>query len=53
MEGESDSGVGGMMMVVVVLMVKVVDDSNGVAFGCLGKGDGAGSGHDVKIGVMV
>lgn len=42
-----------MMMVVVVLMVKVVDDSNGVAFGCLGKGDGAGSGHDVKIGVMV
>lgn len=41
------------MMVVVVLMVKGVDDSNGVAFDCLGKGGDAGNAHDVRIGVMV
>lgn len=34
-------------------MVKVVDDSNCVAFSCLGKGDDVGSGHDVRVGVMV
>lgn len=35
-----------MMMLVVVLMV------HGVTFGCLGKGEGAGSSH-VRVEVMV